>query len=288
MKPSDVSSPDKVLFPEEGITKRDLAEHFERVAPLMLPYIKGRPLALESFPGGIARKGFYLKAVQDHYPDFVHRAKVPKRGGEITHALADNADTLIFLAGQNVVALHQWLSRADEPRKPDRLIIDLDPSEGSRFADVRAAARDAGERLRDAGLVTYAMVTGSRGLHVICPLRRDHDFTEVHEYARALAEAMVADNPKRLTLEWHVAERGTKIYLDVNRIAYAQHAVAPYSPRARDRAPVATPIHWDELSDAKLEPDRWTIETIGARIDSEGDPWKGMARRARGLPTAID
>jgi len=286
MRPADVSSPGKVLFPKAGITKRDLAEHFELVAPLMLPHVRQRPLALEAYPGGIAKKGFYLKAVQDHYPEFVHRATVDKRGGEITHALADNADTLIFLAGQNVVALHQWLSRADAPRKPDRLIVDLDPSEGGRFADVRAAAREAGERLRAAGLVPFSMTTGSRGLHVVCPLRRDHDFTDVHGYTRALAEQMVADDPKRLTLEWHVAERGSKIYLDVNRIAYAQHAVAPYSPRARERAPVATPLRWEELSDPKLKPDRWTVKTIGARIDSEGDPWKGMARRARGLPDA--
>ncbi len=149
---------------------------------------------------------------------------------------------------------------------------------------MRAAAREAGDRLRDAGLVPYAMVTGSRGVHVICPLRRDHDFTEVHRYTRALAEAMVAENPKKLTLEWHVAERGSKIYVDVNRIAYAQHVVSPYSPRARDRAPVAAPIHWEELSDPKLRPDRFTLKNIGARIDSEGDPWKGMGRRARKLP----
>ena len=121
-------------------------------------------------------------------------------------------------------------------------------------------------------------------MHVICPLRRDHDFTEVHRFARSLAEAMVADDPRKLTLEWHVAERGSKIYLDVNRIAYAQHAVSPYSPRASDRAPVAAPIHWEELADARLRPDRFTVKDIAARIDSEGDPWKGMGRRARKLP----
>jgi bifunctional non-homologous end joining protein LigD len=278
-----ISHPDKVLFPTAKLTKLDLAHHYERVAPVMLPYLAGRPLALEAHPGGIESKGFFMKAVPDYFPAFVERATVDKRDGTITHALAENADTLVYLAGQNVVTIHQWLSRADEPRRPDRLIIDLDPS-GRNFSEVRAAAREAGDRLRDAGLVPYAMVTGSRGVHVICPLRRDHDFTEVHRYTRALAEAMVADDPKKLTLEWHVAERGSKIYLDVNRIAYAQHAVSPYSPRARDRAPVAAPIHWEELSDPKLRPDRFTVKNIGARVDSEGDPWKGMGRRARKLP----
>ncbi len=285
MTPSTVaiSHPDKVLFPKAKLTKLDLARHFERVAPVMLPYVSGRPLALQSYPGGIDSKGFFMKAVPDYFPDYVQRATMDKRGGTITHPLAENADTLVYLAGQNVVAIHQWLSRADEPRKPDRLIVDLDPS-GRNFAEVRAAAREAGARLRDAGLVPYAMVTGSRGLHVVCPLRRDADFSAVHSFTRALAEAMVADDPKRLTLEWHVAERGSKIYLDVNRIAYAQHAVSPYSPRARDRAPVAAPIHWDELSDPKLRPDKFTIKNIGARIDSEGDAWAGMGRRARKLP----
>lgn len=281
--PLQISHPDKVLFGKAKLTKLHLAHHYERVAPVMLPYVAGRPLALQSYPGGIESKGFFMKAVPDYFPDFVARATVDKRGGTITHALVENAETLVYLAGQNVVTIHQWLSRADEPRRPDRLIIDLDPS-GRSFSEVRAAARTAGDRLRDAGLVPYAMVTGSRGVHVICPLRRDHDFTEVHRYTRALAEAMVAENPKKLTLEWHVAERGSKIYVDVNRIAYAQHAVSPYSPRARDRAPVAAPIHWEELSDPKLRPDRFTVKNIGARIDSEGDPWKGMGRRARKLP----
>lgn len=278
-----ISHPDKLLFPKAKLTKLDLARHFERVAPLMLPYVSGRPLALQAYPGGIESKGFFLKAVPGYFPDWVQRATMDKRGGKITHALAENADTLVYLAGQNVTTIHQWLSRADQPRTPDRLIIDLDPS-GRNFTEVRAAARATGDRLRDAGLVPYAMVTGSRGVHVICPLRRGPDFTRVHRFARSLAEAMVADDPKRLTLEWHVAERGLKIYLDVNRIAYAQHAVSPYSPRARDRAPVAAPIYWEELSDSKLKPDRFTIKNIGARIDSEGDPWKGMSRRARKLP----
>jgi bifunctional non-homologous end joining protein LigD len=203
----------------------------------------------------------------------------------VTHVLANDAATLVYLAGQNVVTPHIWLSRADEPRRPDRLILDFDPS-GEGFADVRAAAREAGSRLRDAGLVPYAMVTGSRGIHVVCPLRRGPSFSEVHGWARALAEEMVRDDPRRLTLEWHKAERGERIYVDVNRIAYAQHAVAPYGVRPRPQAPVAMPVHWEELSDRRLRPDGWTVATAGGRLEDAGDPWKGMARRARKLPAA--
>jgi bifunctional non-homologous end joining protein LigD len=278
-----LTSPDKLLFPAEGLTKLALARHYERVAPVMLPYVRDRPLALQGFPDGIEGQGFFMKSVPAHFPDWIARATMEKRGGTVTHVLARDAPTLAYLAGQNVVTLHTWLSRADEPRKPDRLIIDFDPSGGS-FADVRAAAREAGERLRGAGLATYAMVTGSRGVHVVCPLRRGPGFGEVHRFARGLAEEMVADDPRHLTLEWRKADRGSKIYVDVNRNAYAQHAVTPYAVRARPRAPVATPLHWEELAERALKPDRWEMRAIGARVDEAGDPWKGMSRRARALP----
>jgi bifunctional non-homologous end joining protein LigD len=130
------------------------------------------------------------------------------------------------------------------------------------------------------------MTSGSRGIHVVAPLRRGPSFTDVHRVARALAEAMVAEDPDRLTLEWHTAERGSRIYLDVNRNAYAQHAIAAYGVRARPTAPVATPLHWEELSDAGLRPDGWTIATIGARLRGGGDPWRGMYRHARKLPSS--
>jgi bifunctional non-homologous end joining protein LigD len=283
--PPEISHPDKVLFPATGLTKRDLASHYERVAGAMLPYVRDRPLALQAFPGGIDKHGFFMKAVPDYFPDWIERVTVPKKGGTVTHALANSAATLVYLAGQNVVTLHTWLSRADHPHKPDRLIVDFDPSRTQGgFADVRAAARDAGDRLRDAGLVPYAMVTGSRGIHVVCPIRRGPSFTAVHAFTRGLAEDMVERNPGKLTLEWHKAERGDRIYVDVNRIAYAQHAVAPYAVRSMEKAPVAMPIHWDELSDRSLKPDRWTVKNAGARLESEGDPWKGMMRRARKLP----
>jgi bifunctional non-homologous end joining protein LigD len=279
-----VTNPDKILFPRAKVTKRDLARHYERVAPVMLPYVSGRPLALQAFPDGIDGDGHFMKAVPRYFPEWVKRATVPKRGGTITHALAEDAATLVYLAGQNVVTLHGWLSKADEPRKPDRLILDFDPSKGGGFADVRAAAREAGERLRDAGLATYAMTTGSRGIHVVCPLRRGAGFQDVHRFARAMAEEMVEDNPRKLTLEYLKAKRGDKIYVDVNRNAYAQHGVMPYSVRAKPKAPVAAPLHWEELSDRKLRPDGWTVASVGERVAAEGDPWKGMGRRARALP----
>jgi bifunctional non-homologous end joining protein LigD len=282
--------PDKLLFADPEISKRALGEYYASVAEAMLPLIRDRPLALQAFPDGIAGKGYFMKSVPRYFPEWVGRVTVPKRGGTLTQVLARDAATLVYLAGQNVVTPHVWLSRADAPRCPDRLIIDFDPSEGVGFAQVRAAARDAGARLRDAGLATYAMVTGSRGIHVVSPLRRDDavGFGDVHRFARAVAEAMVADNPKWLTLEWHRDERGARIYVDVNRINYAQHAVAPYGVRPRPGGPVAMPIHWEELDDRTLTPDRWTVATAPRRLHSEDDAWARIARHARSLPTLGD
>ncbi|HEV3391434.1 MAG TPA: non-homologous end-joining DNA ligase [Solirubrobacteraceae bacterium] len=280
-----ITHEDKIMFPEAGLTKLDVAGHYERAAPRMLPYVRDRPLALQAFPDGIEGDGFFLKAVPRYFPDWIKRATVPKKGGTITHALAQDAPTLVYLAGQNVVTVHTWLSRADKPHQPDRLTLDFDPS-GGGFDEVRAAARAAGDRFRDLGLAPYAMTTGSRGVHVVCPLRRGPDFSVVHAFARALAEQMVADDPGHLTLEWHKTDRGKRIYVDVNRIAYAQHAVAPYSIRPRPTAPVAVPLHWDELSDKKLRPDGWTVKTVGERLDT-ADPWDGMRRHARALPKKL-
>jgi bifunctional non-homologous end joining protein LigD len=278
-----ISHPEKILFAQAGVTKLDLARHYEHVGAAMLPHVRGRPLALQAFPDGVDGPGFFLKAIPRHFPDWIARATVDKKGGTVTHVVADDVATLVYLAGQNVITPHLWLSRADQPKQPDRLIFDFDPS-GGTFADIRAAARDAGDRLRAAGLVPFAMVSGSRGIHVVCPLRRGPSFGEVHGFARAMAEAMVAENPRRLTLEWRKADRADRIYVDVNRIAYAQHAVAPYAVRPHPRAPVAMPVHWEELSDRTLRPDRWTIGTAAERLAEAGDPWQGLSRRARALP----
>jgi bifunctional non-homologous end joining protein LigD len=279
-----ISHPDKMMVPEAGLTKLDVARHYERVGPLMKPYLRDRPLTFQVFPDGIEADGFYMKSVPRHFPDWIGRTEVAKRGGSLVQVVATESATLVYLAGQNMITPHAWLSRADRPREPDRLIVDFDPSPGAGFAAVRAAARAAGDRLRDAGLAPHAMVTGSRGIHVVCPLRRGNDFGTVHAWTRALAEELVADDSRHLTLEWKRADRGKRIYVDVNRINYAQHAVAPFGVRARPHAPVAMPIAWEELSDRRLRPDRWTIADCGERIEEAGDPWQGFGRRARALP----
>jgi bifunctional non-homologous end joining protein LigD len=281
-----ISNAERVIFPGAGLTKLDLARHYAEVADVMLPHVRQRPLTLHSFPRGVGEEGFFVKDAPRHFPDWVDTVRVTRReGGTIRHVLARDAATLVYLAGQNAIALHVWPSRADRLEHPDRLIFDLDPST-RRFAEVRAAARALGELLREIGLTPYAMTTGSRGLHVATPLRRTTDFATVRPFARTVAEALVEQDPGRLTVEFRRARRRERIFVDVARNAYGQHSVAPYSVRALDRAPVATPLHWEELSDRRLDPQGWTITTIGERLADRGDPWHRMSGHARGLGPA--
>jgi bifunctional non-homologous end joining protein LigD len=282
----EISHPGKPLFPKAGLTKLDLARHYERVARVMVPLVRDHPVAMQAFPGGVERPGYFMKDVPAHFPDWIRRVTVPKRGGTLTHVLANDAATLVYLANQNCVTPHIWTSRADRPRQPDRIVFDLDPP-GTRFADVRAAARALGEILRDLGLEPFAMTTGSRGLHVVTPIRRGPDYDDVHAASRRVADLLAEQDPRRLTTAVRKAKRGDRIFVDVGRNAYAQHAVAPYAVRPLPAAPVAAPLRWEELGDRRLRPDRWTIATIGKRLESEGDPWSGFRRAARSLPAAL-
>jgi bifunctional non-homologous end joining protein LigD len=279
----DVSKPDKALFPC-GVTKADLARHYADVAPVMLPHVKDRLVSMQRFPDGITGEGWYEKNLPRHFPDWIGRVTVPKRGGTVTHVTVSEPAVLVYLAGQGCITPHVWLSRADRPERPDRLVIDLDPSDED-FAAVRTAARDViGPLLREEGLEPYAMTTGSRGIHVVAPLRRTVEFDALREWSRRFAEAAAARDD-RLTTAFHKADRGGRILVDVMRNRWAQTAVPPYGVRPRPGAPVAVPIAWEELDDDALRPDGWTVRTIAGRLAGAGDPWasmRGAARAVRG------
>jgi bifunctional non-homologous end joining protein LigD len=280
----EISRPHKPLFPD-GITKLDLAGYYEAVADFMLPHVEARPLNLERYPDGIDGHRIIQQKASGHFPDWIERVEVGKRGGTVEHVMASDAATLVYLANQACITLHRWLSRADRLDRPDRLIVDLDPSDGTT-ADVRRAALQFGDLLRDVGLEPFAMATGSRGYHVVAPLQRRQDFDAVRAFARDLARVAAAREPKRLTTEQRKAKREGRILIDIQRNAYAHTAVAPYSVRPRPKAPVATPLDWDELAEASARPDRWTLQTLPRRLEREADPWREMASAARPLGPA--
>jgi len=282
----EITHPDKVLFPGDGITKGDLAAYYEHMAKWMLPHVRDRPVSMQRFPDGIEGKGFFHKDVPDYFPGWIKRVEVPKSNGTVTHLLIRSADTLVYLVGQNTVTPHVWLSRADRLWQPDRLVFDLDPPPGDDFAAVRRAARLTGELMTELGLSPFAQVTGSKGIHVWTPLRRRAGQDEVRAFARDVAQVLAQRHPDELTVEWRKEKRDGRILVDTARNTYAQTAVPPYAVRPRPGAPVATPIEWDELSDSKLRPDRWNVTNVLRRLSSKGDPWADIASYARGVSRA--
>ncbi|MFG3305100.1 non-homologous end-joining DNA ligase [Streptomyces wuyuanensis] len=279
----EVHRPEKVLFPADGFTKADLVGYHREVAPHMLPHLRGRPLMLERLPDGLDGPRFMQKNTPESCPEWVRRARVAKEGGTVTHTVCEDTATLVYLADQACVTLHRWQSKADRPEHPDRMVFDLDPPEDD-FEPVRRAARRLGDLLGELRLPSVPMTTGSRGLHIVVPLSRRHGFDEVREFAKDAADLLAAAHPRELTTEARKAARGGRLYLDVQRNGYAQTAVAPYSVRAREGAPVATPIGWDQLDDPQLTARRWNITNVVEQ--AAADPWEGALRRGRALGPA--
>lgn len=279
-----ISSKDKLIFPERGITKNDLAEYYYAVAEYMLPHIADHPLMLQRFPNGISKGGFYQKEASDYFPEWINTVTVPKENGEVKHVLCNNAATLVYLANQAVVTIHSWLSRADAIDCPDKLIIDLDPPSDD-FDTVRSAAFLIKDFADGLDITTFPMTTGSSGVHIVIPLDRKADFATVRGIANHIADLLQARHPDVFTTERLKKKRGGKIYLDMQRNAYAQTAVAPYSLRATPEASVAAPVIWEELADRAVQARTYTISNVLSRLSDTGDPWKGIRRRAISVHT---
>lgn len=282
----DTSREEKVLFPDSGLTKGELVDHYEGIWDVVRSHLRDRPLVLQRFPDGIGEEGFYQKQAGEGFPDWVRTVSVPLRqGGEQDLVVADKKATLAYLADQGCVTLHAWLSRCDRLEHPDRLVIDLDPPEASDFEAAREAAHRCRELLETLRLPCFVSTTGSRGLHVVVPLDRADPFDEVRAFARDVAGLLAARHGDVFTVEQRKAKREGRLYLDVGRNAYAQTAVAPYAVRARPGAPVATPLAWEELDkvpDARV----WTVRNLPRRLAAVGDPWAGIGRHAAGLAGA--
>ena len=279
-----ITNPDKVLFPDDGITKGDLVEYYRRIADRMLPQVRDRPLHMNRYPDGIGGIVIQQKRVPDSFPPWIERITVDlHRGGTITHALIDNAATLVYLANYNMITAHVWLSRITAPEQPDLLIFDLDPS-GDDFPLVRRTALSLKTMLAELQLVPFVKTTGSRGLHVVVPIVVGPSFEEAHVFTDFVAQRLAAGDPDHLTTEFIKQKREGRLFLDVNRNAYAQTVVAPYAVRARRRAPIAVPIGWPDVESDTLRPDGITMATIWTWLRDHDDPWKTMEGSRRPIP----
>ena len=282
-----LSHPDKVLFPADGITKEDLARYYADVAGRMLPWLRDRPITMVRYPDGLDGQRFFQKNAPSYFPGWIRRAEVGKEGGTVEHAVCDKPATLVYLANQACIEIHTFTSRVDKLGAPDQMVFDFDPPDGERFADVRRAALRARDLLSgELGLTSFARTSGGRGLHVHVALNRRADFDAVRAFARRAADVLARRHPDVITTEQRKDKRGDRVYADIMRNAYAQTVAASYGVRARQGAPVATPLSWAEVEDDDLAPGRFTMTTVRARLDGGADPWAEFADSRHGLGEA--
>lgn len=289
MDPADIatSNPDKIYYPEAGLTKGDVVGHYRTVAEAMVPHLRGRPLTLRRYPNGIAGQTWYQKEASPKLPSWIRVEPIPQRTTtDVRHVICDDPATLVYLANQAAIEYHIWSSTVDDLEHPDMVLIDIDPPDHVTVADLRDIARLVRDVYAAAGLTPYLQATGGRGFHVVAPLEPSQTYEEVRDLAKAAAEVLARLDPDRLTTAVRKNQRGDRVYLDILRNGYTSTFVAPYSLRARPSAGVATPLDWRELG--KAEPDGWTPKRIKERLARKKDPWAGMAEHAASPAKAME
>jgi len=274
---------DKVLWPADGLTKRDMIEYYVRMAPYMLPYLHDRPLSMQVFPDGIDGKSFWRKDKPAHAPAWIQSWTYH---GEKTkdYILVNEVATLAWVANAGVIDLHPWHSRFDEPGEPDWAVFDLDPFEPATFRDVIDIAKLVKAALDHYGMHGVVKTSGQTGLQIYVPVRRGPDYAAVRNWVEEVGKAIDQAAPGRVTWEWAVARRTGRIRIDYTQNIINKTLAAPYSLRPAPGAPVSTPIAWEELDDPELRPDRWTIATIANRVDEVGDLFAPALHADQDLP----
>jgi bifunctional non-homologous end joining protein LigD len=282
-----ITHPDKLMFPDEGITKGDLVDYYDAVAPVMLPHIERRPITMERFNRGTGEKGFFQKNVARGFPAWLERVEVPKKGGTVNHPIVTDARSLRWLANQNCVTMHVWPSRAPQLERPDVCVFDLDPSHDDDGPLTRAALA-----LRDLiatlGVTSWIKTTGSKGFHIVVPLDASVKWGEAAQFAHTVGTRLVAAHPDTLTQEFSKADRGGRIYVDTGRNGYSATFAAAYTVRARPGAPISAPCTWDEVERGAVGPRTFTMRNMRKRLDAVGDLWADLLTGGQPLTRALD
>lgn len=273
----DIPNWDKILFPQQALKKSDLIGYYNKIADYLLPFLKNHVVTLHRFPDGIKKEGFYQKKYQKYYPKFLKSQGVKLReGGMQQQVVCNKKADLIYLAGQAAIAFHTWLSPVQSLHKPTRILFDLDPPNKVKdFKQLIKAAREIKKILDKLDLLPYVMTTGSRGLHVVVPIKPTKDFDAVRQFARNVAKCLTEKHPQDFTIELRKDKRRGRIFIDYTRNAYGQTSIVPYSLRALDKAPIATPLAWEELA-ALESAQAYTIDNIFKRLAKINDPWKAF------------
>jgi bifunctional non-homologous end joining protein LigD len=278
-----ISHPEKVLFPDDGITKGELAAYYESIAPVMLPHIRGRPVTMERFHRGIGEKGFFQKNVVKGFPAWLERVEVEKKDGTVHHPIVTDTRSLLWLANQNSITPHVWTSRVPNILKPDICVFDLDPADDDQRR-LRSAALLMRTTLEELGLASWVKTSGSKGFHIVVPLDSKADYGKVARFAHGVGELLVARDPENLTREFHKVDRGGRILVDTGRNEYSATFAATYAVRARPGAPVSAPCTWAEVERGEVDPTTFTLRNMAARVADVGDLWLDLLDRKQTLP----
>lgn len=281
-----ITHPDKILFPDDGITKGELAAYYEAIAPVMLPHLRGRPLTMERYPAGIGAKGFWQKDVSKAFPSWLQRVEVPKKDGVVHHPIVTDLESLMWVVNQNTITHHVWTSRAADLNHPDVCVFDLDPSEDN-VADVCAAAIGLRDLLEQLGLPSWVKTTGSKGFHIVVPLDGKTTMGAAARFAGTVGSFLISLAPDRLTNEFSKVDRHGRIYVDTGRNGYHATFAAAYTVRARPGAPVSAPCRWEEVERRAIGPRSFTLRNMPDRIRDTGDLWADLPRRGRSLAKAM-
>jgi len=281
-----ITHPEKVLFPDDGITKGELAAYYEAIAPVMLPHIRGRPVTMERFPAGIGKPGFIQKDVSKGFPEWLTRVEVPKKDGTVHHPVVRDVRSLLWVVNQNCITPHVWISRTPSLAKPDICVFDLDPSrdEPDVLRKTTLALRDL---LDELGLPSWVKTSGSKGYHIVVPLDGKSGYGDVARFAGGVGSVLIARDPDHLTHEFSKKDRGGRIYVDTGRNGYSATFAAVYAVRARAGAPVSAPCTWEEIERGTVQPQTFTLRTMAARVKEVGDLWSDMLRKGRSLSRAV-
>lgn len=295
-----ISSPDKVYFPEIGLTKSDVVDYYAAVAPFMLEHVRDRPTALERWPDGVlpgvsmAQRGrrvapgetFYQKRVPSHAPDWIHTARITFPSGRNADEITPTEQAVIvWCANLGTITFHPWAVTAPDTEHPDELRLDLDPQPGTDFGQTIEAAFLMRDILDELGWVGFPKTSGGRGIHVYVPIEPRWDFIDVRHAAIAIGREMARRAPDLVTVNWWKEERGQRIFLDYNQNARDRTIASAFSIRPRPNAPVSTPLTWDELP--QTLPEHWTVRTVPDRVREVGDPHAGMMKNAFDLTEVL-
>ena len=273
-----ITHSEKVLFPEDGITKGELAAYYEAVAPIMLPHISGRPITMERYPAGIHKKGFWQKDVSKGFPPWLERIEVPKKDGTVHHPLVTDTRSLLWVTNQNTITQHVWTSRAPNLYYPDVCVFDLDPSKEDEPDELRAAALALRDLLKELGLATWVKTSGSKGFHILVSLDGSARMGDVARFAHGVGALLVTRQPDRFTQEFSKSDRGGRILVDTGRNGYSATFAAAYTVRAKPGAPVSAPCTWEEVERGEVGPRTFTVRTMADRVAKVGDLWKNMSK----------